>query len=93
MQNKGQISISWVLGIAASIALAAFGTITATNVKTNEKVGVAQKETSLVSERTAKLETAVPIIQKDIAEVKTEIKEINQTLKDINAYFRIKSNP
>ena len=61
--TKGQISIAWVIGIGVSIALAAFGTITATNNRTDDKVGAAQKETTLVSERGGPHATFPPLSQ------------------------------
>lgn len=79
--TKGQISIAWVIGIGVSIALAAFGTITATNNRTDDKVGAAQKETTLVSERVARLETSVPIMQADIKEIKDSLKGIERALR------------
>lgn len=79
--NKGQISVSWLIGIGVSVAVAAFGTINVTNNRTDEKVGVVQHQASMISERTAKLETSIPAIQEDIKEIKESLKGIEKALR------------
>lgn len=77
---KGQInSIATIIGLV-SMAMTAFGFYTASNVRTDNKLGVAQKETTIVSERVARLETAVPNIEKDIIIIREDLKDIKRAL-------------
>ena len=81
--KRGQISISWVIGIGVSIALAAAGTFAANDNRTDDKVGGVQKEVTIVSERVARLETSIPNIEKDVIIIRDD-------LRDIKRYLNIK---
>jgi len=79
--RQGQITISWVLGIAASIAIAAAATMTSSSVRTDNKIGEVKIVQSQTTERVAKLEEAISTLKMDNQEIKMDIKQILKLLK------------
>ena len=78
--NKGQITIAAVIMGLGAMALTAFGFYTASNVRTDNKIGGVQKETATVSERTAKLEATIQVV----------LPAIDKRLENIEKALRIK---
>ena len=79
--KQGQITLPAILIGLGAMALTTFGFYTASNVRTDNKIGEVQKETNLVSERTAKLEEAITTLKSDNTEIKRDLKEVLKLLK------------
>ena len=77
---KGQVTIAGIIMGLGAMALTAFGFYAASNVRTDNKIGTVQKETTTVSERVARLETAVPNIEKDIGIIRDDLRDIKKAL-------------
>ena len=81
LKNKGQITIAAVIMGLGAMALTAFGFYTASNVRTDNKIGVVQKDTTTVSEWTARVEEAILTLKEDNKTIKNDLKEILKILK------------
>ena len=78
---KGQINLSYLVIGGIGLIVTLFGSVTAINNRTDDKVGGVQKEVAQISERAAKLETIVPIIDKRLEGIEKSLKMIEQKLK------------
>ena len=65
----------------ATMAMTAFGFYTASNVRTDNRIGEIRVEQSAEKERIAKLEEAITTIKDDNKIIKNDIKAILQALK------------
>lgn len=81
LKNRGQISLPWLLGIAASVALASFGSYSMTTRITDAKIDTLKIVDSEIQQRVATLEEAVKTIKTDTGEIKKDIKSILQIVK------------
>ena len=77
---KGQINIIGIVLASAGMAMTAFGFYTASNVRTDNRIGEIKTEQSAEKERIAKLEEAITTIKQDNAIIKSDIKTILQKL-------------
>ena len=85
MKNKGQISLMSIVGWGVAIALAAVGSMTASNIRTDDKIEIVKEDVKTgqleVSQRVATLEEAITTLKTDNQEIKRDIKSILQAVK------------
>ena len=79
--NRGQISITAIIGIGLSVVLPVIGGYFYQTRTTDEKIGVVEEKIGVVKERTAKLEEAVQTIKEDGRQTRQDIKDF---LKELN---------
>ena len=77
MQNrcKGQIQIT-ILGVMAAVSFVVAPIVAYFSAQAATKTEIAE-----VSERTAKLETALPLMQQDIRDIKITLQAIEKSLR------------
>ena len=71
--SKGQITMSWLLGIAATVLLASYGSMTASNVRTDDKVQTVQTEVNQTKVDIGKLQAQGPDIDRRLTNIETKI--------------------
>lgn len=81
MFQKGQISITSLIGWGLIIGMATISGIIASGRFTDNKVEVVKTEQMATVQRVAKLEEAVLTIKQDNAEIKRDIKELLRRIK------------
>lgn len=79
--KRGQIPVVNILSIAVAVLVPVIGGYFYQSRRTDDKVQAVDIKVGAVSERTAKLETAVEIIQKDNAATRQDIKDFLKELR------------
>ena len=79
--KKGQVSLMAILSIAVAVLVPSISGYLYQSRRTDDKVQAVDIKVGAVSERTAKLETAVEIIQKDNAATRQDIKDFLKELR------------
>ena len=81
--NKGQITITSIIGWGLALAVATIGSFGIQGRATDLKIETVKGEATKVVERVAKLEEAVGTIKTDTATIKNDIKMINSKLDQL----------